>query len=143
MIFQLVYRSTATRYLYPHELAALLALSREKNAARQISGLLLYDGGKFLQLLEGAEAEVRSCFDNISRDERHKWISLVMTGPQDKRDFAGWSMAYRDVDMVDPPEGWNGFFQENTSTGELVDTSQIVRGLLLSFRAELAARNSN
>lgn len=137
MIFQLIYRSTATRHLYPAELNDLLAVSRRKNGAREISGMLLYDGGKFLQLLEGEEGTVRETFETISRDARHKWVSLVMTGPQGERDFADWSMAFRDLSEESPPEGWNAFLNGEEVPPDVAKTSQMVRDLFVSFRHAL------
>lgn len=110
MIFQLVYKSTAASYLAPDELLVMLERSRANNARLQITGLLLYHDSQFLQLLEGDEATVRERYEAIAKDRRHKWVSLIMTGPNGERDFPDWTMGFRDLGQHDPPpEGWSSF----------------------------------
>ena len=68
MIFQLIYRSTAARQLTPNELIELLEQSRAKNARLNITGMLLFHGGCFMQLLEGNETDVRELYATIAAD---------------------------------------------------------------------------
>lgn len=135
MIFQLVYQSTASWLLSPAELLAILDRSRANNARRQISGMLLYHEGHFLQLLEGDEAQVRERYEVIAADERHKWVSLVMTGPNGTRDFPDWTMGFRDLDQdAPPPEGWTSFLDCSDLPEDFLATSQFVRNIFLVFR---------
>ena len=53
---QLVYVSQATRELYEADLARLLERIRPNNSAAGVTGMLLYDGGAFMQVIEGNEA---------------------------------------------------------------------------------------
>ncbi|AUZ89011.1 hypothetical protein CVO76_16195, partial [Arthrobacter agilis] len=46
----IVYSSTATRPLNDADLSALLAISRRNNARAEVTGMLLYRGGRFLQV---------------------------------------------------------------------------------------------
>ena len=135
MIFQLVYQSTATWFPSTDELLALLERCRVNNARLQITGMLLYHGGRFLQLLEGDEAPVRERYEVIAADERHKWISLVMTGPNATRDFPDWTMGFRDLDQdAPPPEGWTTFLDCSDLPEDFLATSQFVRNIFLTFR---------
>ena len=131
MIFQLVYQSTATHYLTPGELLEILEKSRDNNARLQLSGMLLYHDRRFLQLLEGDEAVVRERYAIIERDERHKWVSLVLTGPNAERDFPDWTMGFRDLGDHQPPaQGWNSFLDAS----DLGTSSSYVRNIFLAFR---------
>lgn len=132
MIFQLVYQSTATWFLSPDELLAILERSRANNARLQISGMLLYHGGRFLQLLEGDEAQVRERYEVIAADERHKWVSLVMTGPNGARDFPDWMMGFRDLDQSTAPP----------TAGPLFSTAPICRRISPPVRATCATSSS-
>lgn len=135
MIFQLIYQSTASRFLGSDELLALLERSRANNARLQISGMLLYQGGRFLQLLEGDEAQVRELYQVIAADERHKWVALVMTGPNGARDFPDWTMGFRDLDdEVAPPEGWTSFLDCSDLPKDFLASSRYVRNIFLTFR---------
>ena len=52
-----------------------------------------------MQLLEGDDHLVRQLFKVIKRDERHHRITLLFEVPVTERDFAGWSMAYRNLEV--------------------------------------------
>lgn len=135
MIFQLVYRSTASRYLSQDELLRMLERSRENNARLQITGLLLYHAGQFLQMLEGDEPIVRQRYDVIAQDDRHKWVALVMTGPGAERDFPDWTMGFRDLDeSLTPTEGWTNFLDETTLPTSLPAATSYIRDIFLAFR---------
>jgi hypothetical protein len=132
MVFQLIYRSTATRHLHSHELIALLDRSRDNNLRLGLTGMLLYREGEFMQLLEGDEETVRRRFDIISRDRRHKWVSLVMTGAAAERDFAEWTMGFCDFEAPDHPAAWSSFLE--TEGALLPRDESTARNLLLAFR---------
>ena len=135
MIFQLVYQSTATQHLTEGELLALLEQSRANNARLQISGMLLYHGGHFLQLLEGSETEVRDRYAIIAQDDRHKRVSLVMTGPNAGRDFPDWTMGFRNLGPEQTPaEGWTDFLESTELPSTLTAATGYVRNVFLAFR---------
>lgn len=135
MIFQLVYQSTAARHFTAVELLELLALSRAKNARLQITGMLLYHEGRFLQLLEGGETEARQLYATIAQDQRHKWVALVMTGPSAERDFPDWTMGFRDLEQSKPPaEGWTSFLDCSGLPTSLPARTSYIRNIFLAFR---------
>lgn len=96
-IFQLRYISTATAGGVAVDLPAILESARRRNRADGITGLLLFNGARFLQLLEGEEDKVRAAYARISADPRHGGIALLGTGMAGGRAFAGWDMAYEQV----------------------------------------------
>ena len=97
MMYSLVYVSSATVAFPDAALRALLEQSRRDNAAREISGLLLYKGGNFMQLLEGEEQQVRSLYNKISLDRRHAGSLVLLQSHAQERMFPDWSMAFRDL----------------------------------------------
>ena len=135
MIFQLVYQSTAARHLSAEDLLQILEKSRANNDRLQITGMLLYHGGQFLQMLEGEESVVRERYDIIARDERHKWVAIVMTGPNAARDFPDWTMGFRDLGPQQAPaEGWTDFLQSNELPVTVASAASYVRNIFLAFR---------
>ncbi|MEO7165753.1 MAG: BLUF domain-containing protein [Spartobacteria bacterium] len=135
MIFQLVYKSTAVRHLLPWELLEMLERSRLNNARFEITGMLLYHGGQFLQLLEGDEQGVRDRYAVIAQDERHKLVSLVMTGPNAGRDFPDWTMGFRDLgERQAPAEGWTTFLEGTEMPANFPEAYNYVRNVFLAFR---------
>nr|WP_269106553.1 BLUF domain-containing protein [Massilia sp. TS11] len=95
---RLVYLSSATRELTKSELLDLLEAARENNARLGITGLLLYKGGNFMQVLEGEPEAVRTLYRKIVRDARHTGPMLIIEEPADTRFFEGWGMGFRDLD---------------------------------------------
>ena len=73
----------------------MLTKSRERNAANNITGVLLYYEGSFIQLLEGEELAVDETFRRISEDRSHRQIMVVNEGELEERNFAAWSMGFQ------------------------------------------------
>lgn len=95
MIYSLVYISSATNEFAEKELRDLLKISRANNSAQQITGLLLYGGGNFFQVLEGTRASVEALFTKIMADPRHKGGIRLLTKEAPVRRFPDWSMGYK------------------------------------------------
>lgn len=96
-IFQIVYLSRAVAPLDEQATQQLAAVSHRANAAAGITGLLLHDGSRFIQSLEGEEAVVRATMDRIARDPRHDAITYVHEGFVDQRQFGNEPMDVRRV----------------------------------------------
>jgi hypothetical protein len=75
------------------ELGTLFSTARSNNKKQQITGALLIYGDWFAQVLEGAEAPVRTLFATIEADPRHENISVLQSGPAGDRVFSRWAMA--------------------------------------------------
>ncbi|RYY30180.1 MAG: BLUF domain-containing protein [Sphingobacteriaceae bacterium] len=78
-------------------LSVLLVQAREKNKACGITGMLLYVRGTFIQLIEGEQAQVKSLYKVIQRDERHLAPVVLMEGEIAERFFSNWSMGYKSI----------------------------------------------
>lgn len=76
------------------ELSLLLAQSREKNAKTNITGILMYADGTFIQALEGERKDVDDLYEVIQRDIRHKNVIEIVSGFEEKRTFPDWLMAF-------------------------------------------------
>ena len=73
--------------------ATILAQSRRNNARRGITGLLFFDGKRFLQALEGDEATVDATFARIQADARHHALVVLSNRQIEEREFGEWAMA--------------------------------------------------
>jgi hypothetical protein len=94
MLIQLIYVSSAVRLLSEEELLELLAQAREANRQRNVTGMLLYGEGNFLQVLEGEAADVDAVYAAIQQDPRHHHLLLIEREPIAARNFADWSMGF-------------------------------------------------
>jgi len=91
VLSQYLYISTAPT-LPREEVDAILATSARNNPARGITGLLLFNGRNFLQLLEGEEAEVAALMAVITADPRHSGVSVLDKRAIAARACPGWAM---------------------------------------------------
>lgn len=96
-MYRLIYQSFETQSFSEEDLKRLLLGSRLRNTAESLTGMLVYDGGTFLQLLEGEEVAVRARFERIQSDLRHKDVSVIVEDATSvKRTFGQWSMGFSD-----------------------------------------------
>jgi len=98
MSFQLAYISTAAKPMQRADLLALLERAREINREKGITGLLLYQGGHFLQVLEGKRDAVRALFAHIAHDPRHYRVTELFEQELEQRQYAEWSMGFQALD---------------------------------------------
>ncbi len=94
MLKRLIYGSDVVPSLVAADLEALLAAAREANARLGITGFLVFDGAKFMQLLEGPPVVVDDLFARIRRDRRHVAVQPLLIETAATRAFSAWSMAY-------------------------------------------------
>lgn len=98
MPYQLCYASTATREMPRQALFDLLTEARRYNTKAGITGLLLYQNGQFLQVLEGEADPVRALFKRICNDKRHTRIALLFEELVSERQYPDWSMGFQALD---------------------------------------------
>jgi hypothetical protein len=91
-MFSLTYVSSANRRYSNEELERLASVCIENNQRTELTGVLLYRGGNFMQVLEGEEAQVRKLYSVIGCDTRHRGLITLLQGPIDKRHFPQWAM---------------------------------------------------
>jgi hypothetical protein len=93
-LHRLVYASTAVGVLPAHQLDRILLRSRAYNPSANITGLLLFHEGTFLQCIEGPEAGVLSLMERIRRDRRHTNITMLESVRGASRAFSDSPMSY-------------------------------------------------
>jgi hypothetical protein len=133
-MFSLVYVSSAVELFSQTDLHDLLAKSRANNAQLDITGMLLYKSGNFIQALEGEESKVRALQAKISRDPRHRGVFVLLQQRQDGRVFSDWSMGFRDLTSPgSTPPGYSEFMNVGFLDPSLREPNKAQR-LLLSFK---------
>lgn len=99
-MLQLIYISSVRAGGDDIDLPLLLARARARNSREQITGLLYFDGKRFLQALEGPVNAVEALFDDIKNDPRHCAVVVLARAMVNERRFGTWAMASR-ADMTD------------------------------------------
>jgi hypothetical protein len=119
-MYEIVYTSVARSPFDPISLAALLAHARQRNEARGITGLLLYHGGWFLQVLEGPLEALTVLLATLRKDDRHHHFHVLREGPIEARRFEEWTMGFVDLDAtrLRALKGRHAFLSNGSLQGE-------------------------
>ncbi|MCQ6956633.1 BLUF domain-containing protein [Mucilaginibacter aquariorum] len=94
----IVYVSTAVKLMHENQLLDILHNSRLHNAALNISGVLLYSDGTFIQVLEGKDTVIDALYSRIKADQRHKNIITIIDEPIVEKSFGQWLMGFAITD---------------------------------------------
>jgi len=100
-VHQILYVSKAVRELSDDEVGRIAEVSRQNNAKKNISGLLMFQAGIFLQLLEGDAEAVEDLYQKIAQDPRHGHVTKIFSIDNNERMFAGWSMGLKKIEDID------------------------------------------
>ncbi len=103
-LISVIYASRASEHFNEHEIPDLLKQARLANAGHEITGMLLYIGGSFLQVLEGRPGVVDSVYRTILRDPRHTQVTLIARDTILERAYEGWTMNHTTLDPVEAGE---------------------------------------
>jgi hypothetical protein len=91
-MLQITYHSRAEASFARSDFAALLSQCQRHNQRDSISGLLLYDGSRFLQAFEGPRDLVDRCMSRISLDARHTAVHVHSRRLITEREFGTFAM---------------------------------------------------
>jgi hypothetical protein len=97
----LIYISAANQLMSDLELTDLLSHCRLRNSHDELTGMLLYKDGSFMQVLEGKKEDVFRTYERVQKDTRHKDIFLLREREIERRNFDGWSMGFKSVKSSD------------------------------------------
>jgi hypothetical protein len=128
----LTYTSRARLDLGDDELSAIHQTARHLNALDGITGLLLFDGARFLQIVEGSESAIDSLVERLRSDRRHSAFEVRDERFVDRRSFSGWSMEFLRVGA-----GYKAACEE-VATILPAEVSEPVRDLVLKMSGQLA-----
>lgn len=92
LLSRLVYRSRAVHPMSSLELYKLALAAQSRNRAESVSGLVLYDEGRFFQWLEGPADSLGRIIHSIRNDPRHTDIEVIDDQSVPTRVFTDWSM---------------------------------------------------
>lgn len=137
-MIHLVYISSATRDFSHEELLNLLEQSRERNARLNITGMLLYDHGTFIQVLEGEEEDVVAVYSSILSDDRNAGNYIVQQKEIQERNFPQWSMGFKnlsDESSINMP-GYSTFLSSTASPTNIAQKTDSIVNLLYSFKMQ-------
>ncbi|WP_165805937.1 BLUF domain-containing protein [Marixanthomonas spongiae] len=107
------YLSSAAGNLPDHELKQLFKKTQSRNIDQEISGILLFYYGNFLQVLEGDKDRLHPLFDIIKKDNRHKNIITIFNKQNEGRTFAGYKSGFSIVKTSSDLKNLNVYLNNN------------------------------
>ena len=90
----LTYTSWARPGIVRADVDAIISSSQVNNPLDGITGVLIFNGSAFMQILEGSEAAVDDLAGRLTSDPRHSHVLVRDEGLIGVRTFPDWSMAY-------------------------------------------------
>lgn len=142
-LHHIVYLSSAWEGFDRSELDELARIANAKNTEHGLTGLLLYSGTHFIQVLEGSRDDLDTVFEKIRRDPRHTNIEVLFDTPIRARSFDNWGMGVLDLsDRVDLDRSVFRFIARQ-ARGEPAVSGRAALAALNRFKQELSASRSN
>lgn len=75
--------------------ATITRQARTHNAIAGVSGVLVFDGESFAQLVEGVSPTIAALRDRILQDDRHRDAKVLWFGASGaEREYPGWDLGY-------------------------------------------------
>jgi hypothetical protein len=115
------------------QLRDIVASAQHNNALAGITGFLIFDKTWFVQILEGARANVSEIYNKIARDKRHSGLNIIDVRNVDARSFPNWTMG----SAVRSPEV-QGVYLRHGIGGQL-DPTQLRSDQVLKLAHDLQA----
>ena len=128
----LTYTSLASLDLTSEDVDQILREARTSNAIDGVTGLLVFNGTHFMQVIEGAPHAIDDLVARLRRDRRHSGFEVRDEREIEQRFFPDWSM-----EMVRVKSRY-GEAQEALRTALPEDLPPVVGNRLLAMTASIS-----
>ena len=105
MLSTIIYRSHITENVSLGLLHDLALKANKINKSSSVTGILLFNGTHFFQLLEGPEAAVKAVYNRICQDPRHHNLVELLRDYAPARRFGHVGMELFDLRLHDKETG--------------------------------------
>lgn len=100
-LHEVLYVSTLSPDSPVKVVSQIAAKARLANQQAGITGLLVFDGMRFCQQIEGPRKAVLALTERIRQDPRHVHVEILHHGPLAERRFRRFSLGYAATDEAD------------------------------------------
>ena len=97
----------------PTGLSDIVRVASKHNPELQITGIISYREGQYLQVLEGPSAEVNKLMTKIGSDPRHEDIWVFLDKSVTERSFSNWGVSV--FNFVDQGAFFDTFIEKNNA----------------------------
>ncbi|MGE9549809.1 diguanylate phosphodiesterase [Erwinia amylovora] len=119
MLSTIIYRSHLCDDVPLKSLIELAAKANKINELHGVTGILLFNGTHFFQVLEGEEESVRKIYDRICTDDRHHNVVELMRDYAPARRFGNAGMELFDLRKYDEASVLQAVLDKGTSKYQL------------------------
>lgn len=137
----LIYFSQATHLMSGEELQALLDHARQHNSSHGVTGLLLYQAGYFLQMLEGNDDQVLPLFAKIEKDARHHSVKKIYDQEVEERNYDEWNMGFHVItdSALEDCEGYSNVLSKEVATDTIDLANEMTFTMVSMFKQYVRA----
>jgi hypothetical protein len=119
--------------LSQQQLVEILDKSIENNKKTDITGMLLYKSGNFMQYIEGPKDNILKLMEVIGEDDRHNTIIEIMSGEISTRNFADWSMGFYNMDQLPDLPRFQDYIALNLNSKTFNDEGRNAFDFMMTF----------
>ncbi|QIM43545.1 diguanylate phosphodiesterase [Leclercia adecarboxylata] len=119
MLTTIIYRSHFRDHVPVTVLEDMVVAANKKNSEAGVSGILLFNGKLFFQLLEGPEENVRAIYRAICEDPRHHNVVELLCDYSPARRFGRCGMELFDLRRYDREEVLQNVLDKGTTKYQL------------------------
>ncbi|MGB5418460.1 BLUF domain-containing protein [Algibacter sp.] len=94
MLKTICYISDSREYESLENVKKIYTKAKQNNLKLNITGILIYQNGNFLQVLEGHEEQVDKTYEKIRNDSRHRNIIKVINNTIEQRIFEDYNFGF-------------------------------------------------
>lgn len=127
MLTTIIYRSHICEDVAVKSLEKMVAAANKKNEQADVTGILLFNGTHFFQLLEGPEESVFSIYRDICEDSRHYNVVELLCDYAPSRRFGKVGMELFDLREYDRGEVLQTVLDKGTSKYQLIYNDRALR----------------
>lgn len=85
---------SSSKNLTAKDLEQLFYYTKRNNTELEVSGLLIYNSGNFLQIIEGKLENVEPLYNKINTDQRHNHLIKLIDAPLKERIFEDYDVGF-------------------------------------------------
>lgn len=126
------YTSKATNKINETILREILNHANEKNTENNITGILLYGLGNFLQVLEGEKEVIESLYYNkISKDKRHNEVYELINKPISSSLFSNYSSTFQVIETAEELIKTRNYLQQHHNNNTAEKVARLIQPFIL------------
>ena len=129
MLSTIIYRSHIAGHVPVKSLGELAVKANKINESSNITGILLFNGTHFFQVLEGPEQAVKAVYNRICQDQRHHNLVELMRDYAPSRRFGNVGMELFDLRQHDKETVLEAVLAKCTSRYQLAYSDRVLQFL--------------